>query len=80
MCVVGASVAMMSSKPAGGATIRDLENEGQMSSRLCDSADCLPPHPPCMLLLDFHIHTPDRNSIFTRACKHTQRKGRSSCV
>ena len=72
MCVVGASVAMMSSKPAGGATIRDLEDEGQMSSRLFDSTNCLSPNPPCMLLFDFHIHT--QNSTLTRACK--PRKGR----
>jgi len=72
MCVFGESVAMMSSKPARGATIRDLENEGQMSSHLFDSTNCLPPNPPCMLLLDFHIHTPARNSTFTRPCKPHQ--------
>jgi hypothetical protein len=73
MCAFGESVAMMSSKPAG-LTIRALEKEGQMSSRLFDSTNCLSPNPPCMLLFDFHIHTQARNSTLTRACK--PRKGR----
>jgi hypothetical protein len=70
MRALGESVVMMNSTPVG-ATIRDLENEGKMSNRLFDSTNCLLPNSPCtgMLLLDFHILTPARNSTVTRACK-----------
>jgi hypothetical protein len=74
MCVFGASVAMTSGKPAG-ATIRDLENEGQMSSHLSIQQIAFPPirHACCYPYTgsEFYIH---------QSLQATQRKGRSRCV